>query len=191
MSVIFILWAAGWVAWNNPRGSRSGLIWPAVLPPILLVLVWLAASPDVYLRPMREASIRQAALQQAIAGDLHLAQIITIGKYLLSQASDLRTWGVLIPVILLLVTLGLAFKSHSRPGWMLFILGVALVLPFLGVYWAASYDSRSDLQWWLNTGFNRMLMPGVTILWLAAWLAGSVVFESRLKSEQNIGEMGP
>jgi hypothetical protein len=162
---------------------------PAVLPPILLVLVWAAARPDVYVRPMREASIRQAALQQAIAGDLHLAQIITIGKYLLSQASDLRTWGVLIPVILLLVILALVFKSRSQPGWMLFILGVSLLLPFLGVYWAASYDTRSDLQWWLSTGFNRMLMPGVTILWLAAWVAGSLVFENQLKSDQNIGEM--
>ncbi len=189
MSVIFVLWVAGWVIWNRPRGSRLRLILPAVLPPILLLLVWLAASPDVYLRPMREASIRQAAVQQAIAGDLHWAQIVTIGKYLLAQASDLRTWGILIPMILLLVTLALAFKSCSQPGWMLLLLGVVLVLPFLGVYWAASYDTRSDLQWWLSTGFNRMLMPGITILWLAAWVAGSVVFENQ--TNQNVGEMVP
>ena len=36
----------------------------------------------------------------------------------------------------------------------------------LGIYYLASYDSVHDISWWVNTGLDRMLFPGLLLLWV-------------------------
>ena len=36
----------------------------------------------------------------------------------------------------------------------------------LGMYLLLANDPSSNISWWVDTGLNRMLLPGMTLLWL-------------------------
>jgi hypothetical protein len=34
------------------------------------------------------------------------------------------------------------------------------------MYYVASFDTNHDVSWWVSTGLERMLFPGLLLLWL-------------------------
>ncbi len=50
-------------------------------------------------------------------------------------------------------------------------------------------DPASNTSWWVDTGLERMLMPGVTLLWLGmlgwagSWLAEKMKHSTGLRQE--------
>jgi hypothetical protein len=44
--------------------------------------------------------------------------------------------------------------------------GGLLIVMIIGMYFLTSFDPDHDLSWWVTSGLNRMLFPGVIILWL-------------------------
>ena len=52
----------------------------------------------------------------------------------------------------------------SLCGW-IYLLAIA------GMYYLASYDTAHDISWWVSTGLDRMLMPGLLLAW-AGGVAG-------------------
>ena len=50
--------------------------------------------------------------------------------------------------------------------------GWVYILAIAGMYYLASYDTAHDISWWLSTGLDRMLMPGLLLAWAGglAWL---------------------
>ena len=41
----------------------------------------------------------------------------------------------------------------------------------LGIYYLTSYDTSNDLSWWVTSGLNRMVFPGIILAWMGVVVA--------------------
>jgi len=47
------------------------------------------------------------------------------------------------------------------------VAGGLLVLATYAMYYVSSYETVHDTSWWVSTGLDRMLFPGMITLWFA------------------------
>ena len=45
-------------------------------------------------------------------------------------------------------------------------ISISQILIICGIYFVLPYGKQPDIEWWLGTGFNRMLLPGISVLWM-------------------------
>ena len=90
-------------------------------------------------------------------------------------------WGLLFPTSLLLIIL--AGPRRFTPKENIYLLGIGAITLTIGMavllyYYAVSFSQR-PLEWWLNTSFNRMILPiGVLMGILAVLAIGSFNYHS-------------
>jgi hypothetical protein len=48
----------------------------------------------------------------------------------------------------------------------------------IGVYYLTSYDTAHDISWWVDTGLDRMMLPGLLLLWIGG-ISGVSLFYKR------------
>jgi len=147
---------------------RTNQIKTALLTPLLVYTAfWVVASRAIYPPTARNSELVGTAIQQLTQGNLHLAELVYILRYFITQLFTASIWGVVGPGLLLLPWLVLRTPAARRPIW-LFALsaGLICVLLILGIYQLASYDPAQDISWWVSTGLERMALPGIVLLWL-------------------------
>ncbi|MBE3066251.1 MAG: hypothetical protein IMZ73_02305, partial [Chloroflexi bacterium] len=77
-----------------------------------------------------------------------------------------RVYGIVVPAAVGLSLLATVFSSRARRERLSMTLLVAGLLTGLGVmfmYYLTSYDP-AGLEWWLGTGYDRMLFGAVILL---------------------------
>jgi hypothetical protein len=178
-------------AWTRPEGlvfgwllllyllarslcRRSGRpVLQSLAPVLVYTLFWLVLKEAVYTRPAGQSGLAGAALSQFMAGEWHLGNAIYLGRALVTHLFSTISWGLLGAGMVLsgLITL---FKGSALPRQARLLLesGALYVLGVFGMYYLASYDANHDMNWWINTGLDRMLLPAVLLSGLgsAAWL---------------------
>ena len=58
------------------------------------------------------------------------------------------------------------YKFTSLTARVMIVAGCLFLLMVVGMYFLTSFDSSNDLSWWVTSGMNRMVFPGIIILWL-------------------------
>ncbi|MFN2128465.1 MAG: hypothetical protein ACK2TU_11470, partial [Anaerolineales bacterium] len=58
------------------------------------------------------------------------------------------------------------YKFISRSAMVMIAIGGLFLLMIVGMYYLTSYDLANDLSWWVTSGMNRMIFPGIILLWL-------------------------
>lgn len=135
------------------------------IPIIVYATFWWSLGIRVYPNPMKDEEILQIALNAMSQGELHISQ----GIYLLAQWF-LRLWRMDIWGFSGIVLLGLvgfwffARKRHAVVFNPYLLSGLLISLTIIGIYFMLSFDSKHDVSWWVNTGFDRMELPGVLFL---------------------------
>lgn len=144
--------------------------------------LWLWLKSAAYSRPLGRAELAPTAVKQILSGDLHFPDALYIGRALLAGLFGFESWG-LFGMLIFLVLLGFfrvlclrrlhliarPAQSTGTPAFLaaflmtlcsgIYLLGIA------GMYYLTSYDSAHDISWWVSTGLDRMLMPGLLLLW--------------------------
>ncbi len=46
------------------------------------------------------------------------------------------------------------------------ICGGVYLLAIVAMYYLVSYDPNHDISWWVSTGLDRMVLPGLLLAWV-------------------------
>ena len=154
---------------TKSRIKRSHLI-AILISPILFWGLWkLTIKP--YSIPEGVENLSKEALREIISGNFHFSSLAFMLSFIGSQAIHFQTWGS-IGVGLFLSALLYPMRGreiNQREGWFLLV-GFVNVVIMIGIYYIFAFDSRYDISWWLNSGFNRMVMPGAFLILLSTIL---------------------
>jgi hypothetical protein len=106
------------------------------------------------------------ALAQITRGNLHIAEALFILRSTFSHIMRIKVWGVVGIGIIIALILSLVPILWRKSLWVVFVSGFAYMLAILGFYFLASFDTVHDISWWVNTGLDRMLLPGFLLIWI-------------------------
>lgn len=129
--------------------------------------LWLAFSGHIYPDSERNTRLLLNALSHLLHGDLHLTEAGFILNYLIIELFSPSTWGVVGMGSVLLI-LAAIFNQQTKILSPPILIAILYLLIFTGVYYLTSFDDTHDISWWVSTGLNRMITPGVTLLWVGA-----------------------
>jgi hypothetical protein len=128
---------------------------------------WWLVKAQVYPSGVAKTGLGGAALREILSGDLHFYQAFYILRTFAVHLFRLQTWGSfgVALIVVLLLSVVVIWRRRTSTGIALWS-GVLITLAILGIYYLASYDSVHDISWWVNTGLDRMLFPGLLLLWV-------------------------
>ncbi len=135
------------------------------LPILLYGFFWWTVKSRVYPDPMKDEEILRIAVDKLSHGELHLSQGLYLPVQWFFRLWRVDIWGV--SGIILIVLIGLWFftnmKQQAMPN-LYGLSGLLMTLTIIGIYYLLSFDPKHDLSWWVNTGFDRMSLPGFLFL---------------------------
>jgi hypothetical protein len=169
-----------WTGWRP-------LLW-LISPLLAYSAFWLWLKSEIYSRPLGRSGLAGAAAGQILSRNLHLPEALYILRALPAGLLEIDSWGwlgMLTLLVLLAMVIAVGLRRLRRtsdqaelarpatiPATMVLALcGVAYILAIAGMYYLASYDTAHDISWWLSTGLERMLLPGLLLAWVGgvAW----------------------
>lgn len=139
-----------------------------VLAPMFIYgLFWLLVKSMVYTRPAANSALALTAMNQIMVGDMHLADAWYVLRNIFIRLIDISTWGV-FGIVILLFLISFAITLSKRLVTVPFSLWVGLLILILifGIYYLTSFDMEHDISWWVSTGLDRMVFPGLILLWI-------------------------
>jgi hypothetical protein len=112
------------------------------------------------------------ALAQISRGNLHVAEALFILRSTFSHIMRIKVWGVVGIGFIIALILSLVPILWRKSLWVVFVSGLVYMLAILGFYFLASFDTVHDISWWVNTGLDRMLLPGFLLIciWGISWI---------------------
>ena len=176
-------------AWTRPEGlvlafgsivlllflvtldPESSLSWKRiaryVAPLIIYIFFWQIVKNTVYPKPFSNSNLLSEALVEILDGELHLSAVFYILLYLLQELTSQNVFGWLgFSLFLAGSLIIISRKSIPRSAGMLMAVGGLWIAMMVGMYYLISYDDAHDLSWWIISGLNRMIFPGLIVLWI-------------------------
>lgn len=136
-------------------------------PLVIYFLIWQMIKAQIYPNPLSKTSLTSDALGQILRGDFHIKEGFFIFVFLMQQLVSPKVWGALGFLLFLTCIPVLIFRKRvSRAATVMIATGGLLVITMIGMYYLTSYDLEHDLRWWVTTGLNRMIFPGIFLFWL-------------------------
>jgi len=156
------------------KSSIFQILW-LIIPPVLLTLIWKLTSSQFYLGVTEAESSLGLLITNFSQGIFRLDNVSAILLFLLKELFNYRTWGVIGLGLIAAALSSLYGKRKLSPGPSMIFLAAATVLSFvIAMYYILPLYRYPDIYWWLGSGFNRMIMPGVSLLWLGvSWVINS------------------
>lgn len=180
-----------WAVWTRPEGwllvgaaLLLGGLWTAprqrlgkvTAPPLGMFVVWLLTRRLAYAYRFAPGVLKTfwPGVVAFLHGEMRPDALAAVaGAWL--RFFGVHRWGVLGGLALLggglLLVLGLWSGRRDggsfRPFGAMAALGLGLIVTVSGIYYFTAYLSEHDIQWWIRTGFDRLSLPAVTLLWYA------------------------
>lgn len=169
--IILSIWIffPGWPGSPRPINSLkkrlSDLL--ALAGPLgIYALLWQFTAPMVYPGAGWSQVVFQGGLEKLISGNMNLEGVqFVLSKFLISFI-QLNSWGLLGIGLVLFLTGLLIARRCSNSGLILILIGLVCFVTILGMYFLIANDPGSNVSWWVDTGLSRMLIPGMTLVWL-------------------------
>jgi len=153
----------GWRAHGRDWLKRA---WVLALPLAVLALVWGLTSGLAYTAPRANTGALGHALVEMLHGNFNLNEGWYALRSLFETLLTYNVWGA-VGLGALLCWL----PPHKQNGVMtrrvLCFGGGLVVLVALGPIYATTYGGGCDVSCWVNSGLDRYIMPGITMLWLS------------------------
>lgn len=165
LTALILAWHSGW---RRFWGAVLALIGPI----LLIILLWYTTKGLVYHQSGWSNEFIRSGLSRFGTGLVNWDGVGYVLRSLFLGLFDLSVWGLLGFAVLLAVVVVpfILRKAASRniPGIYLVISGTGYLLLIVGLYLILANTPESNISWWVDTGLNRMLLPGITILFLGA-----------------------
>ncbi len=162
--------------WGTLNRSSLALL---LTPLIVYELFWIWIKAQVYTSQAEKAGLAAAAVTQILQGNLHLTEALYVVRSAFSTLLTVKDWGVWGLGIGLAITLSLFVPiRRDKSPRIILLSGLLYLAAMIGVYYLASYDTVHDISWWVNTGLDRMILPGLVLLWTGG-MSGVSLFYKR------------
>lgn len=171
-----VLWLAAvvpMVVYAFLRGLGGKWVAPVIVPLAVVWLPWVLFLVSFGIGGT-EYDVASLAVQGILRGEIHKWAVYQMVRYLVAQVIGWSVWGLFLPLGTGMILVGLALKRvrlgevrEAAPMLSALLLGLAV----FGLYYLTSYDEGLDLFYWLETGFNRQLMPAATLWGVAGAMA--------------------
>ena len=136
-------------------------------PLLAFTVFWMILKPLAYPYPTTNAHIAEDAISSILNGILHIDQLGYILSSFIQSVFALGTWGTLGILTTAMFILSIFyFKRITWSSQPLLIGGLIYIIAVSGIYYLASYDTVHDISWWVNSGLDRLMMPGVILCWV-------------------------
>lgn len=148
------------------QGARLNwrILASVITPLAVFALIWYGVSDKVYVNRAREDNLIPIAINQITRGNLHLSEAGYVLKYSANELFDKSSWGSIGMSLALLVILAITVRGIRHPSRLL-LAGFVFVASIWGLYFLTSFDDLHDVSWWVSTGLNRMILPGIALVW--------------------------
>ena len=162
--------------WGTLNRSWLGLL---LTPLIIYELFWMWIIAQVYTSLAEKAGLAAAAATQILQGSLHLAEALFVVRSAFLTLLTIKDWAALGIGIGLAIGLSLFFPVRwSKASWLILLSGFLYLGAIIGVYYLTSYDTAHDISWWVDTGLDRMMLPGVILLWIGGISGVSLFYKA-------------
>lgn len=171
LGTTFLLVIAGRTLRGQNRYSFREFL-PVISAPVTLWLIWFLTKSTFYPEvDALEENLARAA-QEIFSGRMHLSELGQILNNFFTRGLNFQAWGVTGFVFLLVGFLYLVKPgSGGKETYAFWTTGLLWTGLIIALYYVFSFDQVHELDWWLNTGFNRMIMPGMVLIWTGSALA--------------------
>jgi hypothetical protein len=152
------------LVWGRRMFSRKTVL--AILLPALAVGGSWVLFGRLNHAATAETDVLSSALTLLLHGKLHPSAVIEILRFTGYLVVKTRAYGLILPLAVGLALLSAVFSSRVRKDRLSMTFLVSGLLTGLGVmfmYYLTSYDP-AGLEWWLGTGYDRMLFGAVILL---------------------------
>jgi hypothetical protein len=148
-------------------------------PLALYSLFWLVFKSSIYPVMPDRSDIASEALSQISRGDLHINEALFVISSTLKRPFDYQTWGALGLAIILIVGSLVLVRTPRQSGTLILLSGIFLIGMTAGIYYLVSFDSVHDISWWISTGYDRMLLPGILLFLIGGILLSREFLDDR------------
>jgi hypothetical protein len=159
-----IVLLSGFLLAQNDRPDKLKSIWTLAAPLAVFAVIWAIVAPRIYQGYVRESGLIGQAISQISHGNLHVAEAAYVLKSLGLEITNPNTWGIIGTGSILFTIVAISRRGRPALSPLLLLGGLSLVF-YLGMYYVTSYDKFQDISWWVNTGLDRMIMPGMILIW--------------------------
>jgi hypothetical protein len=170
MSVATLLLASVLLLWRTKPFGKPNQRLSAILslcgPFLIYLIIWSVSSPLVYQPTGWSSAVFLVGLEKIVGNQINLESTLFVLNSFFDFGQQLEAWGLLVLSIISLVAFIPFLFYKQRTGSLLAGIGLLYLLVVLGMYILLANDPASNPSWWVDTGLSRMLMPGVTLLWL-------------------------
>jgi len=152
--------------------KRVHKIWLIAIAPLFMGVGWKVTSSRFYVGINSVEGNLEKIVHQFSLSNFHQGEFILILEYFLRQLYDFQTWGTVgLGSLIAIIVFFLSAHKQDCKLWVLLMTAASSLLVIIAIYYVFSFDQIHDIGWWLGSGFSRMIMPGMTLLWLGvAWL---------------------
>lgn len=164
-AAIYILIFTRLLTIDNPNKWREGLL--IVTPPLLLTGIWIITKNQFYILVDPVEGNINSLMRNISEGAFHVKGLSRIVGYFLKNLFVFTSWGTIgIGIVAAILLTSISKPKTRQDNWFIWSVSIISILVVIGMYYVISYDNTAELEWWLTSGFNRMIMPGVVLLWL-------------------------
>ena len=138
-------------------------------PLLIYSLVWGPTKNIVYTnQPFTEGYLGDG-LRNVLHGNIKLGDLIYLIEGFFSKLLNPALWGFVGWLILIVLVIALV-KRNSKPDTNFTIIaGVLLTLAGAAIIYLKTYNPQGcDVSCMVRTAMERMIMPGIAILWVGA-----------------------
>ncbi len=150
---------------RSPEISTKGFVY-FIAPIIIFTLFWFLTAPYAYFHGGFSEGTVIFALENIFLGTFHFSEAKYLLSFFLKAIFNFKIWGGVGWIFTVLIVF-FAFKNIRKFINIPIITGVVYILLIIGSYYFTSFGNTAslDLSWWVSTGLNRMIMPGMILLW--------------------------
>jgi hypothetical protein len=167
--ILAIFWV---LLYKQKTGFSWRLAWVSLFPIGAYAIFWSVTWSLVYVGSESLSGVGSTAIFNILQGNLRITEAIYILQTFVGYLTSSASWGplFLLMIPLLLISLG---KERTKLRVNLFLFsGIAVILAILLGYYLLAFVSIGghDISWWVSTGLDRMLMPGIVLAWVGVLL---------------------
>lgn len=204
-------WLAGvllaWSAWTRPEGWLvvgavifAGVIFThsrrtmgsVLLFPGGMTILWLLTRRMAYTYRYAPGVLEtflpgvQALLRGQVLFPALVAVLSAWERFLWPRLWGVVGWVVLAGLLYMVVRVRSKATSAAlvHSVWLLCGSGLSAAMAVTLIYYFAAYLPNHDIDWWIRTGFDRMTLPALAVLWSAVlWILSAGVQQQRVTKE--------
>lgn len=186
MGAVFLAILA--LVWWLDKSREWRTVFMLVLPLGVFYLFWAFTAPMIYTGGGFAQGVFTIHFSELLKGNLNPVELVFTMEWLLRYVFSLEptAWGGLgtLPIFSLLVFL-LRRQRPKQNELSLFVAGTSILAIVAVGYFMTSYSPAGpDVSWWVLTGMDRMIMPGIVLIWLAGVAAAERLLVSENESRR-------